>query len=96
MSKEEARRVEVIRQNREGIFTNRQAAQLLGLSVRSIQRLKRKADADGDMAVLHGNRGKQPHNSLPDNMRNQVLAYAKKELAGYNFSHMRDVMEKEL
>ena len=96
MSKEEARRVEVIRQNREGIFTNRQAAQLLDLSVRSIQRLKRKADANGDLAVLHGNRGKQPHNSLPDTIKNQVLAYAKKELAGYNFSHMRDVIEEDI
>jgi transposase len=65
MDHKEARRMAVIGQTLEGKFNNQQAAQLLGLSIRQVKRLKNKAKLEGLAAVLHGNRGKPPHNALP-------------------------------
>lgn len=95
MDNQEARRISVIEQTIEGKFNNSEAAQLLGRSIRQIQRLKRKAEAGGATAVLHGNRGKRPHNALPDETRTAVLNLAKDTLKDYNYMHMQEVLEDE-
>ena len=47
MDHKEARRMAVIEQTLEGKFNNHQAAQLLGLSIRQVKRLKNKAKMEG-------------------------------------------------
>jgi transposase len=95
MDNKEARCIAVIEQTREGKFNNREAAQLLGRSIRQVQRLKRKAEAGGASAVLHGNRGRRPHNALPAETRSTVLSLAKSRLNDYNYLHMQEVLEDE-
>jgi len=82
MDNQEARRIAVIEQSLAGKFNNQQAAQLLERSVRQIQRLKQKAKKDGPSAVLHGNRGKQPHNALRGEKRAEILRLATTTLKG--------------
>jgi predicted DNA-binding transcriptional regulator YafY len=57
MSKQEARKVTIIEELLAGRFTNNQAAELLGFSVRQVQRMKAAASANGVMGILHKNRG---------------------------------------
>ena len=95
MDNQEARRITVIEQTREGKFNNREAAELLGLSIRQIQRLKRKAEADGSTAVLHGNRGRRPHKVLPEESRATVIRLANEALKENNYMHMQEVLEGE-
>ena len=95
MDNQEARRITVIEQTREGKFNNREAAELLGLSIRQIQRLKRKAEDGGSAAVLHGNRGRRPYNALPEERRATVIRLANETLKAYNYMHMQEVLEDE-
>lgn len=95
MDNQEARRISIIEQTLEGKFNNSEAARLLDRSVRQIQRLKRKAETGGATAVLHGNRGRSPHNALPEATRTAVLSLAKGILKDYNYMHMQEVLEDE-
>jgi len=96
MDNQEARRITVIEQTRAGKFNNQQAAQLLGRSVRQVQRLKQKVRRDGLSAVLHGNRGKVPHNAIPEAKRAEILRLATTTLKDCNYMHMTEVLETEM
>lgn len=69
MSKQEARKITIIEELLAHRLSNAQAAQLLNLSLRQVQRQKAEAAAHGALAVLHKSRGKKPANSI-----NPVLA----------------------
>ena len=96
MDNQEARRMAVIEQSLAGKFNNQQAAQLLERSVRQVQRLKQRAKKDGLSAVLHGNRGKQPHNAVPEAKRAEILRLATTALKDCNYMHMHEVLETEM
>lgn len=79
----------------EGRLTNRQAAEALGLSIRQFQRLKGKVRQKGPPGVRHGNTGRQPANRFDDDLRDRVIHLAATTYAGYNFSHLADVLAEE-
>ena len=85
-------RMHTIQQVLANLISNQEAAHTLDLSVRSIQRLKRKASEQGIEAVLHGNRGRTPHNAIPMETIQRILELAKKELKGLNFTHMQEIL----
>lgn len=95
MSKEEARRVTIIDELLAGRINNRQAAELLGRSVRQVQRLKAEAAVRGTLSVLHKSRGVKPANTLNPDLAKKIVKIYQQELAGYNFSHAVDVMAEE-
>jgi transposase len=96
MDNKEARRVAIIEPTLEGKFKNYQAAQLLELSVRQVKRLKKIAKVKGSAAVLHANRGKQPHNALPAAKQAEILQLATSKLKNCNYLHMQEVLETEM
>lgn len=95
MDNKEARRITVIKQTINGKFTNQQAADLLKLSVRQVKRLKVKIRNGGAATVLHGNRGRKPHNALSETKATKILELAEGKLKDYNFLHMQGVLEEE-
>jgi transposase len=76
-------------------LTNRQAAEALGLSVRQVQRLKGKVGRGGPASIRHGNTGRRPWNRLDDALRQRIIHLATTTYAGYNFSHLADVLPLE-
>lgn len=78
-----------------GRFNNRQAAELLGRSVRQVQRLKAEAAVLGTLSVLHKSRGVKPTNTLNPDVAQKIVSIYQTELAGYNFSHATDVLAEE-
>jgi transposase len=95
MSKQEARKVTIIEELLAGRFANAQAAKLLDLSVRQVQRLKAEATAHGVMSVLHHSRGVKPVNALDPEVAQKLIAVYEAEMAGYNFCHATDVLAEE-
>jgi transposase len=89
------RRLKTIETALEGRLTNRQAAHALALSLRQVQRLKRKVHRDGPAGIRHGNTGRRPWNRLTDDLRERILHLAATTYAGYNFSHLADVLPAE-
>lgn len=95
MSKTDARKMTIIEELLSGRFTNTQAANLLDLSVRQVQRLKSEAAANGIHSVLHKNRGRKPVNTLNPQAAKAIIQIYNAELSGYNFCHTTDVLAEE-
>ncbi|MFO7898324.1 MAG: helix-turn-helix domain-containing protein, partial [Planctomycetota bacterium] len=64
----QVQRYQVIRAAIDRRMTNQEAANALDLSIRQVQRLKRRVEAAGAAGVLHGNEGRDPPNKTPDVM----------------------------
>lgn len=95
MSKQEARKVTIIEELMAGRFTNSQAAELLDLSIRQVQRLKAEAAVHGVMSILHKNRRRKPSNALDPEIAESICKIYQAELAGYNYCHAADVLAEE-
>ena len=95
MSKQEARKITIIEELLEGRFSNKQAAELMNLSIRQVQRMKAEASQNGVMSILHKNRGRKPSNALDPVLANAIPQIYQTELSGYNFSHATDVLAEE-
>jgi len=95
MSKQDARKITIIEELISGRFTNAQAAKLLNLSIRQVQRLKAEATVHGVMSVLHKSKGRKPVNALDPQTATAIVQTYKTELPGYNFCHATDVLAEE-
>ncbi|MGS0763772.1 ISNCY family transposase [Syntrophomonas curvata] len=95
MSKQEARKITIIEELLAGRFTNKQAAELLDLSVRQVQRMKAEASANGVISILHKNRGRKPANALDPEVAEKICRIYQTELSGYNFCHATDVLAED-
>jgi transposase len=95
MSERDARKITIIKDLLSGRFTNAQAAKLLGLSIRQVQRLKAEATAHGVMSILHKSRGRKPANALDSQTAATILRTYQTELPAYNFCHATDVFAEE-
>lgn len=95
MSKQEARKITIIEELLAHRLSNAQAAQLLNLSLRQVQRLKAEAAAHGALAVLHKSRGKKPANSINPVLAQTLVKTYCTSLVGYNFCHATDILAEE-
>lgn len=95
MSKQDARKITIIEELLTGRFTNGQAAQLLDLSVRQVQRMKAEASKKGTLFILHKNRGRKPVNALDPKVAETICRIYQTELPGYNFCHAADVLAED-
>ena len=92
MSHTEQRRAWVLTRVAGGKLTVAEAAELLGLSTRSIRRLQVRFEHDGPAGLLHGNRGRVSPRRLDEATRARILEFAKEEYAGCNDSHLADLL----
>ena len=84
----EQRRLIVLNQLEAGVLVNAEAAELLGLSVRQLRRLRGSYRKSGAAALSHGNRGRQPHNAVGDEQSRRVVELATTKYAGFNQQHL--------
>lgn len=75
-----------------GQITNAQAARLLGLSVRQIQRIKKGMLSDGIQAFGHGNAGRKPKHALDPSIVARITELAQTDLKDANCTHMAELM----
>jgi transposase len=95
MSAKERDRIAVVQRCCAGTLSASRGAALLDLSVRQIFVLKAKYRQGGEMALLHGLRGRTPPNAVPAADKERILAWCRGDLAGCNFSHMADLLAEE-
>jgi len=94
-SMRDLQRYETIRASLDGRLTVRQAAEALGLSQRQVLTLRHRVIEQGAAGVLHGNKGREPVNKTSPQVRNAVLDLAQTVYAGFNFSHLADLLAEE-
>ena len=71
-----------------------QAAQIMGVSERHTKRLLAAYRRDGPAAVAHGNRGRKPHNAVPEAEAAAVVKLASKDYSGANHSHLTELLRE--
>jgi len=75
-------------------ITEKEAAELMGKSVRQIRRIKRRVRVYGVIGLVHGNRGKRPWNKLDTQMVTRIVSLYTTKYAGFNCLHFRDMLEE--
>lgn len=86
------RRVLVLTRLIAGKVDAAEAALLLGLSVRSIRRLRAQYLGRGPVSLTHGNTGRRPAHALDPAVAARVVALAKTTYAGCNDSHLCELL----
>lgn len=70
------------------------AALTLGCSLRHINRMLTGYRKSGKEYFIHGNRGRKPANTIPDETRHLVLELYRKKYYDANFTHYTQLLEK--
>lgn len=92
LNREEQKRLMVLNQVGEGLVGAGEGALVLGLSVRHLRRLLACYRKEGAAGLVHGNRGRRPHNRLDDVLRERLAELAKSRYAGLNNQHLSEVL----
>lgn len=94
LNTQEQKRVMVLNQIQRGQLSAAQAAPLLHLSVRQVQRQLAAYEKEGPAALAHGNRNRKPVHTISDPVRQQVIRLATTTYRGCNQQHLRDLLEE--
>ena len=92
MSKREQRRAFVLTRLVSEELGVDEAARLLGLSERSVRRLRAVMEREGPTGLAHGNRGRASPRRLDEAMRARILELADGAYAGFNDTHLAEVL----
>ena len=90
LTPEEARRVHVLTLLEGKRITPVQAAEVLGLTLRQVRRLRVGLRREGPVALVHGNRGRPAPNRLPESLRALIVALARGRYVGLNDHHLTE------
>ncbi len=95
LNRAEQRRVTVLNHLDSGALVNREAAQLLGISVRQVQRLHRAYGRDGVSGLAHGNRGQPARNAVDSATANRIVDLARSQYQGFNHQHLTEMLAED-
>ncbi|MDQ6882640.1 MAG: ISNCY family transposase [Candidatus Dormibacteraeota bacterium] len=94
MTGAEQRRLMILNQVAAGVLLNAEAANLLGLSVRQLQRIRAAYRETGALALAHGNRGRRPSNGLASALVARVVELATTKYVGFNQHHLTEMLSE--
>jgi len=94
LNRKEQRRLMVLNEVETGKMTSREAAELLGLSLRHVRRIIVAYRKEGAQALAHGNRGRKPHNTLDENLKRRIAEMAQSTYAGCNTQHFTELLSE--
>ena len=92
MTRAEQRRAWVLARLLGNEITVTEAAELLGLTARSVRRSRARLERDGPAGLVHGNRGRASPRRLPVPTRDRILALAAENYAGINDTHLSELL----
>ena len=94
MNQQEQARIQVLNSVLEYQFPIAQAAEVTGVSERHTKRLLAGYRKHGPAALAHGNRGRRPHNAVPETAAAAVVKLAGNGYAGANHSHFTELLRE--
>ena len=95
LKQKELKRASLIEACIEGKCTVKQVANALGLSERRVKQIKKEVKENGVKSIQHGNRGRKPKNTIPDEVRKKILELRSSydyELS--NFMHFQELLKE--
>ena len=79
MTQEELKRLHVVRKALDKHITQIEAAELIGVCLRQVQRIVRIVRVEGDKGIIHKSRGKASNRALPDKIKSRALRLYKEK-----------------
>jgi transposase len=101
LNEREKYRKELILNGINGTMTNKQISMSLMITVRRICQIKEKYRKEGDMAFVHGYRGKDPVNKTGEHVKKKILDAKESVRDGVkifeyvNFCHFAEILNEE-
>ena len=92
LNQREQARLQVLNCVLEYQLPRTQAAEIMGISERQLRRILAAYRRDGAAALSHGNRDRQPRNTIPEEITDAVIILASEKYAGFNHSHLSEVL----
>lgn len=78
-----------------GQCTIKQVAIALGLSERRVKQIKKEVKENGVKSIQHGNRGRKPKNTIPDETKKKILELRSSyEYEISNFKHFQELLKE--
>ncbi len=86
----------MIRDAADGKYTVKEIALRFHLSERRIKQLKKAFNERGDIAVIHGNKGRKPSHAISEGLKKRIAAKKNEGIySDMNFSHFREHLESD-
>lgn len=95
LNREEQKRLMVLNEIERKELGLGKAAMVLKLSERQVWRLLSAYRKEGAEGLVHGNRGRQPVNVLPLEVRERVVSLATTRYVGFNHSHLTEKLGEQ-
>lgn len=90
MSQQQWKRLDAVERLGRGELSGGEAAQVLGLSVRQVRRIRRAVEERGKTGVIHGNTGRAPKHRVGEKVRAQIVKLRSAKYAGFNDHHFTE------
>ena len=95
LKQEEIKRATLIEACIKGQCTVKQVANALGLSERRVKQIKKEVKENGVKSIQHGNRGRKPKNTIPEETRKRILELRSSyEYEISNFKHFQELLKE--
>jgi transposase len=94
LNRKEQKRVLVINEMEKGKLRGKEAAVILGISLRQLRRITAAYRAVSVAALAHGNRGRGPVNRIKEEVRQEVIELARSKYAGFNQQHFTEFLQE--
>ena len=95
LKQKDLKRVTLIEACIKGQCTVKQVATALGLSERRVKQIKKEVKENGVKSIQHGNRGRKPKNTIPDETRKKILELRNSyQYEMSNFKHFQELLKE--
>ena len=95
MKQKEIKRATLIEACINGQCTVKQVANALGISERRVKQIKKEVKENGVKSIQHGNRGRQPKNTISNDTRRKILELRSSyEYEISNFKHFQELLKE--
>jgi transposase len=84
MTDREIRKLHIVKKVIEEGLKQKDAARLLGISIRQVRRIEKRIRAEGSRGVIHQSRGQTSPFLIKNSVREQVLGLCKNKYEGFN------------
>lgn len=95
LSVKEQKRLVVVLEVEAGRMIGREAAEVLGLSLRQVRRLIAAYQREGVAGLAHGNRGRPSSRTTPEEVQSRILELARSDYQDYNDTHFTEKLAEQ-
>lgn len=89
------RRIDAVQAVSDGRLEKKRGSEVLGVTVRQVNRLLVKLREAGISGLIHGNRGLISHRKIPDQIREKILALVRGRYIDINDTHLMEILMRE-